>query len=80
MQGPLLGDVAEVTVTRFAELDVFVLSALLRHGAGTGQSLHAGRGRETITVVPELDQQSWCQELAHSWQRGKDVVIEMLDE
>jgi hypothetical protein len=78
--GKLLGYAPELAIAAATEDDDLALTALLGDGAGTGQSLNAGRSGEAIAVVTELGQQSRSQKLAGTGQGIEEEGIGMLGE
>jgi len=76
----VLGDTPELAVAAAAEDDDLALATLFGDRAGSGQGLNAGRGGEAVTVVTELGEERWSQELADAGQGIEDEGIGMLGE
>ena len=60
----LLRDTPEFLVATPPKLDALSLPAPLGDRTGSGQRLDAAGSREAITMIAELDQQTWSQEVA----------------
>jgi hypothetical protein len=78
--GPLLHNRAELMVTGVAEKHILMFAARPGDRAGSSKGLEHLWGGKALTIVAELGQKGWSQDLSSTGQRGKDQVIRMLDE
>ncbi len=69
---PLLRNLAEFMVARLAKLNAPAFATLLRHGAGTGQTLDTIGIREAFTIVTELGQQGGREKVTGAGQRSNN--------
>ena len=69
-----------IAVTATAEANASSLATLDGDRARAGEGSDGLRGRETVSMVAEHDQELGSQEVAGAWQRAEDGVVGMLGE